>query len=179
MTATPNTDNLENDPTNKTAPILTLRNAVLFPGTVMPLVVGRPKTLSLLADISGTNSLIGIVTQKDRAIDDPQPDDLYTVGTLARALKVVQETGQGSHILVQGIRRFRIRNFVQSDPYLVAEIEDCEEISRDDVEVDALMRNVREAAAEMLSILPEAPPAAAEMIQRAEPASSGLAMCGS
>ncbi|NUN14293.1 MAG: endopeptidase La [Myxococcales bacterium] len=172
MTATPNTDNLENDPTNKTAPILTLRNAVLFPGTVMPLVVGRPKTLSLLADISGTNSLIGIVTQKDRAIDDPQPDDLYTVGTLARALKVVQETGQGSHILVQGIRRFRIRNFVQSDPYLVAEIEDCEEISRDDVEVDALMRNVREAAAEMLSILPEAPPAAAEMIQRAEPASN-------
>lgn len=172
MTTTPNDDVRENEPTNKTAPILTLRNAVLFPGTVMPLVVGRPKTLSLLADIAGTNSLIGIVTQKDRAVDDPQPDDLYTVGTLARALKVVQETGQGSHILVQGIRRFKIHNFVQSEPYLVAEIEDCEEISRNDVEVDALMRNVREAAAEMLSILPEAPPAAAEMIQRAEPASN-------
>ena len=92
--------------------ILALRNAVLFPGTVMPLVVGRKKTMDLLSNLSGREEVIGVLTQKDRSVDDPTGEDLFQIGSIARTLKVVREGGGGSHIIVQGLQRFEI--FLQS-----------------------------------------------------------------
>ena len=152
-------------------PILALRNAVLFPGTVMPLVVGRDKTMSLLSAVRGTDRLVGILAQKDKTVDDPGPDDLYRVGTLARIIKTLSEVGHGHHIVVQGLQRFRIKTFLQHEPYIVADVELIPDIDEHDAESEALGRSLREVATEMIGLLPEIPPGASEVVERTSPPS--------
>ena len=149
-------------------PIVALRNAVLFPGTVMPLVVGRRKTMDLLAD-ADSQTMIGVLTQRDHAVDDPGGDDLYEVGTMARVLKVVERTAQGSHIIVQGVRRFRVKRFLQSEPYLVAAVASLAPLEETDVEIEALARSLRQAANELVGLLPELPSGAADLLERTGP----------
>ncbi len=150
-------------------PVLALRNAVLFPNTLMPLMVGRPKTLALLRHVRETDSIMGVLTQKDRAVDDPKPDDLFHVGTVARLFKVLQETNQGTQIVVQGVRRFRVREFVQTEPYLEAVVEFLsDEFDPEDVQIQALHRNLRQAAREMLGLLPEVPDTIQELLDQTD-----------
>jgi ATP-dependent Lon protease len=156
------------EPTVERLPVLALRNAVLFPGTLMPLVVGRPKTLALLRDIKGTERRIAILTQKDRGVDDPKPGEMFESGTVARLFKILQETEQGSHIVVQGVERFRVLRYVQTEPYLEAEVEIISDEVGADVESDALARSLREAAAEMLRLQPDVPAGMNELLEQAK-----------
>jgi ATP-dependent Lon protease len=148
--------------------ILPLKNAVLFPGIVMPLVIGREKTLRLLDAVSGKDQPIGVLTQKDKDINDPNPDDLYQVGTTARVLRVVREREQGVDIVVQGLERFRAERFVQTQPFLAADVVILPEQETMTVETEALMRSLKQATVEVLRLIPEMPPSAQELVEQVD-----------
>src|SRR3954470_1424825 len=103
-------------------PILPLRNSVFFPGAVMPLTIGRAKTIRLIEEATRENSLLGIVTQKAPEIDDPTPEDMFRVGTAARIIKLARTGKDGFNIVVQGIARFRLDGFNQEEPFFLSRI---------------------------------------------------------
>ena len=138
-------------------PILPLRNSVLFPGLVMPLVIGREKTLRLLDMVSGKDEPIGVLTQKDKDNQDPSPDDMFEIGTTARILRVVREREQGVDIVVQGIQRFKVNRIVQTQPFLAANVTLLPEEDVHDVETEALMRTLKQVTTEVLQLIRRCP----------------------
>jgi ATP-dependent Lon protease len=141
-------------------PILPLRDAVLFPHAVMPLNIGRRKTLALLDEVGGKDSVIGIVSQRDKDDENPGPRDLYRTGTTARILKLIQKGKNNVLIVVQGMERFKVERFVQKEPFLMAEVQPVEVAPNVDVEVGALIRNVKGLTSELISAIPQFPDSA-------------------
>ena len=144
-------------------PVLPLRNSVLYPGALMPLAVGRPKTLRLL-NAMGTGGVIAVVSQRDKDIDEPSPEDLYWVGTAARILKVLPEDESTLHVVVQGLERVRCTEFVQTEPYIIARVETAPVEDDEAVEVQALMRSLKHMATEVIELIPELPSGATELL---------------
>jgi len=144
-------------------PVLPLRNSVLYPGALMPLAVGRPKTLRLLNAI-GTGGTIAVVSQRDKDLDDPQPDELYWVGTSAKILRVHHEDENTLHVVVQGIERVRCTEFVQTEPYIIARVESAQVEDEESVEIQALVRSVKEMASEIIELIPELPSGAVDLV---------------
>ncbi len=138
-------------------PLLPLRNAVLFPGSVLPLPVGRPKTLAAVDAAQAGDGLIGLVTQKNAGTDDPTMEDLYEAGTVAQIMKTIDRGGQGLQLVVRSLRRFRITKLTQTDPYLRAEIEERPEDAGDAVVLEALLRNVKETTKKLADAMPKSP----------------------
>jgi ATP-dependent Lon protease len=144
-------------------PVLPLRNSVLYPGALMPLAVGRPKTLRLLNAI-GTGGVIAIVSQRDKDIDEPDPEELYWIGTSARILKVLPEDENTLHVVVQGLERIQCREFVQTEPYIIARVEEGPVEDDESIEVAALMRSLKQMASEVIELIPELPSGATELL---------------
>jgi ATP-dependent Lon protease len=138
-------------------PILPLRNSVFFPGAVMPLTIGRAKTIRLIEEATRDNSLLGIVTQRAPEIDDPNPEDLYEIGTAARIIKLARTGKDGFNIVVEGISRFRVEDFTQEEPFFTAQIQPLMDEGTGDVEVEALALNLKNTAREVIDMLPEIP----------------------
>ena len=90
-------------------PILPLRNAILFPNTVIPVTVGRPKSIQLINDVFRSGKLLGAVTQLDAKVEDPTPGDIYQIGTLGRVIKTIEMPDDTITAIIQGVRRFDIR----------------------------------------------------------------------
>jgi ATP-dependent Lon protease len=122
--------------------ILPLRNSVLFPHAIMPISVGRRKTLNLLDDVVGESKLIGVVSQRNPSEDDPDPAGMYRVGTAARILKVVKLNGNNVNLIIQGLRRIRVDRFTATEPFVKASVSALDEILDGGVEVDAQVRNL-------------------------------------
>jgi len=122
--------------------VLPLRNSVLFPHAIMPIQVGRPKTLNLLDDVVRESKLIAVVSQRNPADDDPDPSALYRVGTVARILKVVKLSGNSVNLIIQGVRRIRVDRFVSTEPFVKAAITPLDEISQSSVEFEATVRGL-------------------------------------
>lgn len=116
-------DFISNTPMPELLPILPLRNTVLFPGVVIPITVGRDKSIKLVKDYYKSEKLIGVVAQRDQNIEDPMAEDLYTIGTLARIIKSLQMPDGSTTIIIQGIKKFRIVEIIQTDPYHMAKVE--------------------------------------------------------
>ncbi len=148
--------------------ILPLRNSVFFPGAVMPLTIGRAKTIRLIEEATRDNSLLGIVTQKAPEIDDPEQGELYTIGTAARIIKLARTGRDGFNIVVEGVSRFRIKDFTQDDPFFTAEIETLHDQGVNDVEIDALSLNLKTTAREVIDMLPEIPVMAKQLLESIE-----------
>jgi len=149
-------DKKEKRPIPKYLPILPLRGTVLFPELVLPIMVGRKKSVKLIDDAMEGEKLIGVLTQHNSEIEDPAPDELYTMGVAAQLVRVVRELDGTQRVIVQGLERIRVKRFLQSDPYYVAEVEvlPVEEVY--DVEVEALTRNLKalfQKAVELASYL--------------------------
>src|SRR5580704_1947975 len=108
-------------------PILPIRSIVVFPGTVMPLNVGRPKSKSLLDEVMPAEKLIGVVTQKNPEVEDPQFEDLYPVGVACMILKLFRLPDGNQSIIVHGIARFRLIELEKNDPFAVGKIEVLED----------------------------------------------------
>ncbi len=111
-------------------PILPLRNTVLFPGVVIPITVGREKSLRLVQEVYKKNKILGAVAQRDSTTDDPEFEDLYQVGTVAQILKILEMPDGTTSVIIQGRKRFRIDDLLTDKPYHVARIismEDAEE----------------------------------------------------
>src|ERR671936_458734 len=160
----PGTINKEDIP--QVLPILPLRNSVFFPGGVLPLAVGRQKTIALIKDAVRDEQVIGVVTQRRAEEEDPGAADLYTVGTVARIVKLLKMGEDNYSLVVQGLARFRVLDLVQESPYLKARIDPVEDkTSVDDVEVEALAINLKKLAREVIELMPELPAAATELVE--------------
>ncbi|MCA9522411.1 MAG: endopeptidase La [Myxococcales bacterium] len=149
-------------------PILPLRNSVFFPGTIMPIIVGRPKTIALLKALEKDAGLLGVVTQHDKHVDDPLPEQLYYVGTTARIIKLTRENDQTYHIVVQGYDRFRISQFRGVSPFLTADVDLIGEENPTDIEIDVLTTNLKRTASEVVHLVPEIPDTAIEMLDQVQ-----------
>jgi len=146
-------------------PILPLRNSVFFPGGVLPLAVGRQKTIALIKDAVRDEQVIGVVTQRRAEEEDPGAADLYTVGTVARIVKLLKMGEDNYSLVVQGLARVRVLDLVQEVPYLKARVEPVEDKTPvDDVEVEALAINLKKLAREVIELMPELPAAATELV---------------
>ena len=102
--------------------VLPLRNSVLFPHAIMPISVGRRKTLNLLDDVVKDNKLIAVVSQRNPADDDPEPSQMYRVGTVARILKVVKLSGNNVNLIIQGLKRVRVDRFTATETFMKAAV---------------------------------------------------------
>ncbi len=147
-------------------PILPLRNSVFFPGHVLPLAVGRTKTIALIKDAVRDDQVIGVVTQKRAEEEDPSASDLHTMGTVARIVKLLKMGEDNYSLVVQGLARFRIVEVTQEQPYLKAKVLAVEDqTSAEDVEVEALAINLKKLAREVIELMPELPAAATELVE--------------
>ena len=145
--------------------ILPLRNAVLFPGVIIPLAVGRPKSVRLLEEAVPQEQPLAIVAQHQAETDDPEPGQLYTVGTAARIVKVIKLSRDNYSVIVQGLYRVRIHEWLGVEPYHRAVFEEVGPTEQDiDVEVDALAINLRTTAKEVIKLMPEIPSEASGML---------------
>jgi ATP-dependent Lon protease len=139
-------------------PILPLRGLVVYPQTAVPLTIGQPRSIRLVDDVvAGDERLIGLVTSRDPDLELPGPKDLYEIGTMAIVHRLFRAPDGTIRLLVQGISRFRIEEFVQNEPYLKARISQISETVEEGIEVEALARNARtqfERIAEMIPSIP-------------------------
>jgi len=139
-------------------PILPLKNTVLYPGVVIPITVGRDRSLELVKKAYETDKIIGIVTQKKQDQEDPAPDELYHVGTVAQILKLIKMPDGSKSIVIQGKSVFEIDEFTQFDPYYIAKIRPFiynQDVSG--VELDAALRSVKETAIQIVNLSPNIP----------------------
>ncbi len=135
-------------------PIMPLRNTVLFPQQVIPIYVGREKSLKLINDLTPKDKHIVVVAQEDGSIEDPTPGDLYAFGTLAVVLKVFDMPDNSKSAIVQGIERVKMLNYVDADPYYVAEVKLIKDEDESDIELDALAKNLRSTFSELIQVAP-------------------------
>ncbi|MFT7625690.1 MAG: ATP-dependent Lon protease [Myxococcota bacterium] len=147
-------------------PILPLRNNVLYPGVVMPLVIGRPKSLELFRSLEGKDEYLGILTQREADIDEPDPSDMYTRGTTARVLNRVNQPDGSIHVAVQGVSRFELSRFTSSAPFYEAEVELVAESEQAGMELEALAHSLKDLARELISYIPELPLGTAEVLDQ-------------
>ncbi len=141
--------------------IMALRNVVLFPGIVVPLGVGRPQSQALLKELDaqpGTDKVFAVVTQVDPDIDNPGFDDVYAVGTIVAVLKTINMPDGNKTVVVHGLMRFRVKNWITSEPYLQAEIEPLPPKRNDkSLELEAQINNVNNMAERILQLSPNIP----------------------
>ena len=138
--------------------ILPVRSLVAFPGTILPLTVGRAASIKLLDETLPQSKIIGLLTQRDETKDDPEPHDLYSVGTAAIVLRLLRQADNHIVIVVQGLRRFSLRKIVAASPFLRAEIELLNsKLPPSTKEWEAIFRNLRDSAAKLLELTPDVP----------------------
>ena len=145
---------------NTILPILTLKNTVFFPNTVVPLLVGRTKSLKLIDDVIKSGSVLGVVAQMDGEVEEPSIGDLYKVGTLAKIIKFSKNSDGHYNVIIEGLERFEVAKFVDEEPYFTAEIETIPEIEYDAMtrqEIPILFETLRETAYDICFSLPELP----------------------
>ncbi len=151
-------------------PILPLRNTVLFPGVVMPITVGRQKSLLLIREAYSGDRLIGTIAQKDGQIEDPQPDDLFQVGTMAEILKILEMPDGSTSVIIQGKRRFKVRGVVDSEPYMRATVNVLNDIlpATKMHEFTALVESLKDLALKIVKSSGNIPPEAQFAVKNIE-----------
>jgi len=139
--------------------ILPLRNTVLFPGVVIPITVARDKSINLIKDCYKGNKTIGVVSQLNDTIDDPSPSDINSVGTIAHIIRMLRMPDGSTTVIIQGKKRFRIKEFIQSEPYFKANIETFTESApiKDDKEFIATVSSLKDMALQIIAKSPHIP----------------------
>jgi ATP-dependent Lon protease len=135
-------------------PVLGLSDIVIFPGMVAPLLVESAESIRLIDDVVAGDRFLGLVLQRRPEVDNPSPEDLWEHGCAARVLKMLKIPNNTVRVLIEGLRRFRIRTFKSQDPYLCAEIELLKELSEDSLETTALARNAHVLFREIINLSP-------------------------
>lgn len=123
--------------------VLPLRDAVLYPELMIPLVVGRDRSVKLIEDSLKSDNIIGLVTQKDPKIEEPKSDDLYSIGTTALITKMIRMPDGTLRVIVQGLSRFKVESVLQTAPYYVAKVQIIDEPDEKTLEVEALVMNAK------------------------------------
>ncbi len=150
-------------------PILPLRNTVLFPGVVLPITVGREASLELIRDVNNGNKLLGTVAQKDYTVDLPKITDIYTIGTVAEILKILEMPDGSTSVIIQGKRRYRISEFVSETPYFKAKVEPLEDIlPENDNEFSAIVGSLKDLSIKIAQFSANVPPEATFAVKNIE-----------
>ncbi len=151
-------------------PILPLRNAVLFPGVVIPITVGRNKSIQLVREAYRGNKTIGVVSQKDASVEDPVADDLFTIGTVATILKTLHMPDGNTTVIIQGKKRFQLEAITQEDPYFKARVSayEPEEPVNNEPDFLALIQSIKDIALQIIQNSPNIPPEAAIALNNIE-----------
>ena len=133
-------------------PILPLRNNVLFPGVVIPITVGRDKSIKLIQDANRGNKIIGVVSQKNQEEESPEFSDLHSVGTVAQILRLLKMPDGSSTVIIQGKRRFEIVHPTQTEPYMRAEVRMLQDVhfDKESKELEVLFKTIKDLALQII-----------------------------
>ena len=151
-------------------PILPLRNTVLFPGVVIPITVGRDKSIQAVKAAYNKDKLIGVVSQKDGNIEDPTPGDLCSIGTVAKIIKMIKMQDGGTTIIIQGKKRFELLEMKEEDPFFKASIKVLveEKVGKEDQNFQAYLSNIKDLATQIIQLSPNFPSEAAMILKNIE-----------
>jgi ATP-dependent Lon protease len=138
-------------------PILPLRGVVVYPQTAVPLTVGQPRSIRLVDEVVGGDKLVGLIASRNPELETPGPADLYQVGTIATVHRLLRAPDGTIRLLVQGMERFRVVEFIGEEPYLRAKIELAPELIEKGLEIDALARNARDQFQQITQMIPSFP----------------------
>lgn len=160
-------DAMDKEETPEVLPILPLRNTVLFPGVVIPITVGRDKSIRLIQESNKGNKIIGVVAQRNPELDEPSFEDLYMIGTQASIIRMLKMPDGNTTVILQGKKRFSIKGLVATEPYFKAQVEEYPELNRDDSnkEQQALFESIKDQALRVIQISPEIPSEASVAIK--------------
>ena len=162
-------ENGNEDPIPTELPLLPLRNTVLFPGVVIPITVGRDKSIKAVSDAYKADKLVGVIAQKDSTIEEPLATDLETIGTVAKIIKLIKMPDGGTTVIIQGRKRFQIEEITTDDPYFKARITILEEDKhKADADLDAIIGSVKDLAAQIISVSPNLPSEAGIILKNIE-----------
>ncbi|MEY4433239.1 MAG: hypothetical protein RLZZ44_1373 [Bacteroidota bacterium] len=163
-------EEMNNEELPDSLPILPLRNMVLFPGVVIPITAGRDKSIQLINDANASGKNIGVVAQKNEEDEDPTKDDIHTVGTVARILRVLKMPDGNITIILQGKKRFEIAKVVNETPYLTATVKEVPEKrpGKNDTEFNAIIDSLKELAVKIIQESPNLPSEATFAIKNIE-----------
>jgi ATP-dependent Lon protease len=165
----------ENDEQDKnlvipdTLPLLPLRNTVLFPGVVLPITVGRDKSIKAVQEAYKNDKLIGVLSQKDANVEEPGPEDMCDIGTVAKIVKLIKMPDGGTTIIIQGKKRFSVTTIIQSEPYYIATINVLaeDEFAKDEF-YDAHTDSIKDLASQIIQISPNMPAEASIILKNIE-----------
>ncbi len=168
------------EPLPDALPVLPLRDTVTFPETLTPLAVGQERSIQLIDDVLGTNRMLAMVASRDPEIEAPAPADLYDVGVVGMVARMIKVPDGSLRVLVQGMQRIRLGDYVAEHPYLVARISELPDVTEPSPELEALSRNVQGTFSEIIEQIPYLP----EELQLAvanidDPAALGHLIAGS
>jgi ATP-dependent Lon protease len=150
-------------------PLLPLRNTVLFPGVVLPITVGRDKSIKAVNDAYKADKLVGVVAQKDSEVEDPTVSDLEDVGTIARIVKLIKMPDGGTTVIIQGKSRFKVTSIISDDPYFKATVEKLEEQEPPkDQDFEAYVSNIKDLATQIIQLSPNIPSEAGIILKNIE-----------
>jgi ATP-dependent Lon protease len=161
---------MNNEELPASLPILPLRNTVLFPGVVIPISAGRDKSIKLINDANAGDKIIGVVAQKNEDIEDPSKNDIHTIGTVARILRVLKMPDGNITVILQGKKRFEIDQVTSESPYIKATVKEVEEKrpGKHDTEFTAIVESIKELAIEIIKESPNIPTEATFAIKNIE-----------
>jgi ATP-dependent Lon protease len=151
---------------NSEMPVLPLRNVVAFPQALLPLSVGLPRSVRLLEDVLEGDRLLVLVAMTDPSVEEPSPDGVYPVGTLAEVERALRVDGDNYQIVVRGLARVQVAEWMGEEPYLKARVDIFPEEARDATEVEALRRELLAAARRLVAFLPQVPDGIVEMLDQ-------------
>jgi ATP-dependent Lon protease len=163
-------EEMNNEELPGSLPILPLRNMVLFPGVVIPITAGRDKSIRLINDANAEGKVIGVVAQKDERVEEPGANDIHTVGTVARILRVLKMPDGNTTVIIQGKKRFEINEVTEEQPYLKATIREFSEVRPDitDGEFNTIIESIKELAIQIIKESPNIPSEATFAIKNIE-----------
>nr|MBM3931888.1 endopeptidase La [Sphingomonadales bacterium] len=151
-------------------PILPLRNTVLFPGVVIPITVGRDKSIKLIREANNKTKTIGVMSQRDTSVEDPGAEDLHPIGTLAKILKMLRMPDGNTTVIIQGRQRFELKEVVKTEPYLKAHLTPNPDVlpNPKNKEFNALISTIKDLALQIIQLSPNIPSEAALALRNIE-----------
>jgi ATP-dependent Lon protease len=162
-------DGADEKPIPEEIAILPLRNTVLFPGVVIPITVGRDKSIKAVNDAYRSDKIVGVLAQKDSSIEDPVMGDLVSIGTVARIIKLIKMPDGGTTVIIQGKKRFAVREVTAEEPYFKAKVDLLEEEEgRDDEPFRATVSSIKDLAAQIIQLSPNIPAEATIILKNIE-----------
>jgi len=151
-------------------PVLPLRNTVLFPGVVIPISVGRNKSMKLIREIYKKNRILGTVAQKDASTDEPKYEELFKVGTIAQIIRILEMPDGSTSVIIQGKKRFHVKSLIRSEPYILASVESLEDMKpkKKDPEFEAIVSSLKDLSLKIIKLSTNIPPEASFAVKNIE-----------